>query len=1750
VANIVGTSGNDTLSGTAGDDTISGSGGNDVFLVGSTGGNDLIDGGAGFDSIEFKDRATSAVVVDFASGTITGGSSGTISFTNVERIVAGIFNDRLTGNAASQTLTGQAGSDTLWGAGGADTLWGGADADTFVFRETGTANADRINDFASGSDKILLDASVMSALGASGNLTAGDARFAANSTGSAQDASDRIIFNTTTKQLFYDADGSGSGSGAVLIATLQSGATLVDTDVVVEGGTAPGGAQTINGTSGNDSLVGGPGNDTINGFDGEDTIDGAAGADSMVGGAHADTYFVDNPGDVIVEFENGGFDTVHANVSYTLAAWVNHLTLTGTASINGTGNELPNVITGNSGDNELDGADGDDTLVAGAGRDNLFGGAGNDEMSGGEEVDYLNAGAGQDSLFGGAGDDFVELSTFGADSGDDTVDGGTGIDHMSYTGARSALIVDFAAGTITGGHADGGGQKVFANIENFISGDHADRVIGDSAANILQGGFGSDTIEGGAGNDTIYGGIAGNLSDQPEVLSGGAGNDLLTGGRAADTFIFRETGTANADRINDFISSGGPRALELGVDKIVLDASVMTALGASGNFTAGDARFAANSTGTAQDASDRVIFNTTTKQLFYDADGSGSGSGAVLIATLQSDQIVNSSATLVATDIVVEGGAGPAPIVGTEGNDSLTGTNANDIIDGLGGNDTLRGLEGDDSLLGGDGDDSLVGHAGRDRVEGGAGSDRLLQATWDNDTLDGGIGVDTLLLQTADSAVTVDLAAGTMLGGDSAGTATATLLNIEFVDAGGVDRSVHMIGTSGNNFLRGGTAADRIFGGDGDDTIYGSSFEANANGDDLSGGAGNDLISAFGGNGLLDGGTGNDVLAGGTGIDRFLFSVAPGEANRDHVAFFAAGTDKLIFASTAFPDLGPSGSFSSGDDRFAAFIGSGTPSGFDAEDRVLYNVNTGELWYDPDGNGSRVAQRVATLQDSPSLTANDIAVDAVTEPAGGQTINGTSGNDSLVGGPGNDTIDGLGGDDTIRGLGGNDSLLGGYDGFDYVDGGDGDDTLIGTGGFDSDQTLVGGAGNDVLVGYWGNDVYEGGSGADIFQDENGSDFYVYRTTSEGGDEVWDADDFERYVFDHAGFSPIGTTTFAPNDPRFYAAAGAASGHDADDRIIYDTASGRLYYDTDGSGSDAATLIATIAGSPALSATNIVVAQFDSSGNWIIAGSPGDDRLTAAAGDDTINGAAGNDTLSGGRGANRLIGGDGNDELIGANDTLDGGFGDDVYWVGRDGVILSDPGGVDTVVAIDSDWTLGAGLENLRFSFADFGGAPLTGIGNELNNTIHGGEFGGTLRGMGGNDLLVAYPRGASRATDMHGGDGDDTLEAGTSDDASFGDAGNDLLIAAPYGNNSLTGGSGADRFLFDEAPADATGVDTIADFLSATDKIVLDGNAYANSGPSGTFAAGDARFWSSGTGTAHDADDRVIYNTSNGQLWYDADGTGSGGAQLIATLPQGQSGETPANLAASDIAIINGSTPPPPPPDEGEVINGTSGNDTLSGTDGNDTINGLGGNDLLLAGSTGGADVFDGGTGFDSIEFRERATSAVVVDFVAGTISGGSSGTISFANVERVLGGNFDDILTGNAASQNLTGRHGADTLWGAGGVDTLWGGGDGNTFIFRETGTANADSIRDWASGLDTLVLDNAAMSALGAEGDFVAGDARFAWGSGFTSGRDASDRVVFDTSTGRLYYDADGSGSGAAQLIATVQSGATVAATDIVVI
>ena len=92
--------------------------------------------------------------------------------------------------------------------------------------------------------------------------------------------------------------------------------------------------------------------------------------------------------------------------------------------------------------------------------------------------------------------------------------------------------------------------------------------------------------------------------------------------------------------------------------------------------------------------------------------------------------------------------------------------------------------------------------------------------------------------------------------------------------------------------------------------------------------------------------------------------------------------------------------------------------------------------------------------------------------------------------------------------------------------------------------------------------------------------------------------------------------------------------------------------------------------------------------------------------------------------------------------------------------------------------------------------------------------------------------------------------------------------------------------------------------------------------------------------------------------------------------------------------------------------------------------------------------------------------------------------------------------------------------------------------------------AVANFATAWDALRFDSSAFTALGGAGHFAAGDGRFYAAAGAAGGHDADDRLVYNTSTGQLYYDADGAGGADAQLVATLQGAPTVAAGDVWVI
>lgn len=230
--NVTGTTGDDVLFGSRNADTLRGNPGSDVLLgglgddslYGGAGYNDLI-GGAGNDFYFVTDahdfvyeragEGTGDRVFASVSFTLNHGAQVEIMSTANNAGTAALT---LTGNELAQTVFGNAGANVLDGKGGMDVLVGGAGADVFAFTTApGAANADRIADFAHGSDRIALDDAVFHGLGGTGALN--PAAFFAGA--AAHDADDRIIYDQASGNLFYDGDGNGAGA-AVLFANLQT----------------------------------------------------------------------------------------------------------------------------------------------------------------------------------------------------------------------------------------------------------------------------------------------------------------------------------------------------------------------------------------------------------------------------------------------------------------------------------------------------------------------------------------------------------------------------------------------------------------------------------------------------------------------------------------------------------------------------------------------------------------------------------------------------------------------------------------------------------------------------------------------------------------------------------------------------------------------------------------------------------------------------------------------------------------------------------------------------------------------------------------------------------------------------------------------------------------------------------------------------------------------------------------------------------------------------------------------------------------------------------------------------------------------------------------------------------------------------------------------------------------------------------------------------------------------------------------
>ncbi len=323
-------------------------------------------------------------------------------------------------SAPSLLRTGTGGHDLLAGGAGNDTLRGRGGNDTYVVNAAGDQVIERSNE---GNDTVQVALSsyrlptyveTLVFTGAGNFTSVGNS---SNNTMSAGSGSDTL----------RGGEGNDTLLGGAGLDTL-SGDNGNDK---IYGGD---GADQIQGGYGNDQIWGDAGSDTLFGNDGFDKLYGGDGADIMDGGNHNDrmegaagndTYVVNSSGDAVVELASAGTDSVISTVSYVLDANVENLSLAGSKTINGTGNDLANILIGNGAGNVLKGGAGNDILVGGAGNDTLNGETGADTY-------LFGRGDGRDSIYNRDADDSLDMLVLGPD---------IGADQLWFTRSGSDLVI-------------------------------------------------------------------------------------------------------------------------------------------------------------------------------------------------------------------------------------------------------------------------------------------------------------------------------------------------------------------------------------------------------------------------------------------------------------------------------------------------------------------------------------------------------------------------------------------------------------------------------------------------------------------------------------------------------------------------------------------------------------------------------------------------------------------------------------------------------------------------------------------------------------------------------------------------------------------------------------------------------------------------------------------------------------------------------------------------------------------------------------------------------------------------------------------------------------------------------------------------------------------------------------------------------------------------------------------------------------
>ena len=1114
--------------------------------------------------------------------------------------------------------------------------------------------------------------------------------------------------------------------------------------------------------------------------------------------------------------------------------------------------------------------------------------------------------SGNDTINALAGIDHIVGST-----GNDLIDGGSGSDVVFYSDFSVGVIINNTASQVGNAGAfrvlkSSGQQDTLVGIEAVHGTQFSDKIYLSNNTYVFAEG-GNDEIRvgtsvlvlAGSGNDTIYGGFDSSLdynAGDPILQMRG----IVAIWNTATSGIVTDDGWGNTDKF-------------FGIGRISGSTFSDVMTGNIGNDQMSGV------------AGDDYLYGNS------GADGIQGGDG--------NDMLFGGSG-----DDDISGDSDDDSIYGGEGNNSLDGGDGNDVYfvqSDVVANDRIDDASGDADIL------QVLDTAGRDAyrlvydgntlvhetmqghrteialAENGAsvieylqwmGSDEYgtanytntLRITTDLSNISGRLiavagtdGDDTIVMPNETAQEGEFWGEIYANGGDDNIILSSTIQYITYASDGNDsvlgygDIGDYVDGEAGNDSLDGNNGDDTLIGGEGDDN-----FAAGDGNDRLYGGSGNDMLhDDWGGNDTFDGGEGDDWLLfiakssgvvvdvdAGIATSYFVppqWSTTPEQDELDYFYDIEnfGGTDHAdkYFGSDqseGFRSLGGNDTIygGSGDDWFSAGRGVNLVYGGAGNDYFVFRYEGVTTVSDVSGENWLRLERVESSYIS-RLYINNVG-SLVVEGSGGSSI--TIGNylsaivginwvptsqvswseysmslvDTSIGTLNADTLQtststyveayGSDGNDAIYINGTQSSWVSGDGGSDLIYGGVGQDTIRG----DWNSTA---SGNDTLFGGDGNDSIDGGNGDDSILGGSGDD----QLFGGSGNDIID-DGFGNDTIDGGA----GIDTFV----RFY------DGVDYNIVLGFDLSRGLAY-----------------APSAPNSAAEVFVdienLRVSGEYTFILTGNSSNNSFETSAGNDSLFGLSGNDSLASGDGNDTLDGGLGSDRMTGGN-------GNDTYVVDSslDTIIEFANGGIDLVQSSAATYTLGNNAENLTLT----GNAAINGAGNSLSNLLTGNSAVNSISGGGGNDTII-------------GGGGNDILKGAAGNDSLVGGTGNDTLLGGG-GNDRLTGGAGADVFVFNSAPNASSNMDTITDFVSGTDRINLAKSVMVALGTVNLALDVNAFWQGSGVVKGQDSSDRIVYNTSTGVLYYDADGSGSGAAVQLAQL--GTTASHPVTLTAADFFVL------------------------------------------------------------------------------------------------------------------------------------------------------------------------------------------------------------------------------------------------------